>query len=117
MSQLPSSFSSNPNQDPHKYFKNLLKSLKKDIDSAASIDELKEQMMTFLNASKEVSQVDHHKKGVYHKPEVEKALNKVAKEFDKYYLIYSKNPENANTQDLLEAILLVENLVTENDIY
>jgi hypothetical protein len=117
MKDLPSSFSSLPDQDPHKYFKNLLMSLKKEIEGALDINALQEKMQTLINASKEMKYIDTHKNSIYHKPETDKALSKIWTEFDRYIMTLQKKPSFANPQDLLEAIAIVETLLEENDIY
>ncbi|NGX52454.1 MAG: hypothetical protein KR126chlam5_00753 [Candidatus Anoxychlamydiales bacterium] len=114
---LPSSFSSNPDQDPHKYFKNLIIDFKKEVKGAVDSEALEEKMSMIINASKEMQYIDNHKKGVYHKPETKKALEKLFSEFDRYILTIQKNPSKANAQDLLDAIAIVETLISENDIY
>ncbi|NGX34810.1 MAG: hypothetical protein K1060chlam1_01166 [Candidatus Anoxychlamydiales bacterium] len=114
---LPSSFSSNPDQDPHKYFKNLLIDFKKEIKAAVDPDALEEKMSMIINASKEMLYKDNHKKAIFHKPETKKALDKVWTEFDRYILTIQKNPSEANCQDLLNAVEMVETLIDENDIY
>lgn len=117
MNDLPSSFSSLPDQDPHKYFKNLLIDFKKEIKGAVDLDPLQEKMQTLINASKEMSYKDTHKKGVFHLPETQKAISKIWTEFDRYILTYQKEPQKANAQDLLDAITLVESLLAENNIF
>ncbi len=117
MAQLPSSFSSNPDQDPHKYFKNLLIAFRKEIEGAVDTEALQEKMQTLLNASKEMHYIDTHKKSIFHKPETQKALDKLWKEFDRYYLTILKEPSKANAQDLLDAVAIVESLVKEGNIY
>ncbi|NGX40383.1 MAG: hypothetical protein KR126chlam4_00203 [Candidatus Anoxychlamydiales bacterium] len=114
---LPSSFSSNPDQDPHKYFKNLILDFKKEVKGAVDTDALEEKMSMIINASKEMLYKDAHKKAIYHKPETKKALDKLWTEFDRYILTIQKNPSKANAQDLLDAIAIVETLISENDIY
>ena len=114
---LPSSFSSNPDQDPHKYFKNLIIDFKKEVKGAVDSEALEEKMSMIINASKEMQYTDNHKKGIYHKPETKKALDKLFSEFDRYILTIQKNPSEANAQDLLDAIAIVETLISENDIY
>lgn len=114
---LPSSFSSNPDQDPHKYFKNLIIDFKKEIKGAVDTDALQEKMSTLINASKELIYKDTHKKDIFHKPETKKAIEKIWTEFDRYILTIQKEPSKANAQDLLEAIAIVETYISENDIY
>ncbi|NGX44147.1 MAG: hypothetical protein K1060chlam3_00311 [Candidatus Anoxychlamydiales bacterium] len=114
---LPSSFSSNPDQDPHKYFKNLIIDFKKEVKRDVDYEALEEKMSMIINASKEMQYIDNHKKDVYHKPETKKALEKLFSEFDRYILTIQKNPSKANAQDLLDAIAIVETLISENDIY
>jgi len=117
MANLPSSFSSLPNQDPHKYFRNLLIAFKKEIKTSIDIKALQEKMQTLINASKEMKYLDKHKNSIYHKPETDKALSKIWNEFDRYIMTYQKTPNKANPQDLLDAISLVESILVENDIY
>jgi hypothetical protein len=117
MSDLSSSFSSLPDENPHKYFKNLLIDFKKEIEGAIDIDALQEKMQTIINASKEMKYLDNHQSSIYHKPATSKALSKIWKEFDRYIMTAQKTPSNANPQDLLNAISIVESLLAENDIY
>ncbi|NGX63411.1 MAG: hypothetical protein KR126chlam6_00822 [Candidatus Anoxychlamydiales bacterium] len=117
MTSLPPSFSSNPDQDPHKYFKNILIAFKKEINAAVDINELQDKMQTLLNASKVMYYTDTRSKSIFHKPETKKSLDKVFKEFDRYILTIQKDPSKANAQDLLDAISLVEALLSENEIY
>jgi len=117
MTNMPKSFSSLPNQDPHKYFKNLLIAFKKEIKGAIDVAALQEKMETIINAAKEMKYTDPHKKSIFHKPETEKALNKVFSEFDRYILTYQKDPAKTEDQDLLDAIAIVESLLSENEIY
>lgn len=117
MVDLPSSFSSMPDQDPHKYFKNLLLDFKKEIEGAVDIEVLQEKMQGIINASKEMKYHDNHPKSVYHKPATTKALSRIWKEFDRYIYTAQNNPDQANSQSLLDAIAIVESLLFENDIY
>ncbi len=117
MQDLPSSFSSLPGKDPHKYFRNLLIDFKKEVKGAVDIEALQQKMQDLINASKEMKYTDPHKKGVFHKPETEKSLNKVWSEFDRYITTIQKNPSKANAQDLLDSISLVQALLKENEIY
>ena len=89
---LPSSFSSLPNQEPHKYFKNLLIAFKKEIEGSADIDALQEKMQALINASKDMKYIDKHKKDVFHKSEASKTLSKVFSEFDRYITTIKKEP-------------------------
>lgn len=114
---IPSSFSSNPDRDPHKYFKNLLIDFKKEIASAVDVDALQDKMQTIINASKQMYYTDPKSKSIFHKPETKKTLDKVFNEFDRYILTIQKNPSKANAQDLLDSIYLVESLLIENEIY
>lgn len=117
MQELSPSYSSLPDEDPHKYFKNLLIDFKKEIEAAIDVAALQEKMLMLINASKQMSYLDNHPTSIYHKPETKKALNKVWKEFDRYILTYQKNPSKANPQDLLDALSIVESLLVENEIY
>jgi len=114
---LPSSFSSLPDQNPHKYIKNLLIDLKKEINKKAPPEVLQNKMQALINATKKLKYKDPHKKDIFHKTETTKAISKIWTEFDRYVLFIKNEPEKANPQDLLDAILLVENLLKENDIY
>lgn len=117
MANLPSSFSSLPDQNHHKYFKNLLTDFKKEIQGALDIDALQEKMQELINAAKEMKYLNNNQKGIYHLPPASKALSKLWKEFDRYIFTAQKIPGNANPQDLLDAIAIVESLLVENDIY
>ena len=117
MQNLQPSFSSNPDQDPHKYFKYLLIDFKKEVKNQVDIEDLEEKMQAIINASKQMHYTDPHKKGVFHKPETEKALNKIFNEFDRYIKTLQENPSEANAQDLLDSISLVQELLKENEIY
>lgn len=117
MAKLPSNFSSSPDQDPHKYFKNLLIDFKKAIENNSNIDILQQNMEALINAAKQMQYIDQHKKSIYHKPETTKALSKIWTEFDRYFITKKNTPKKANPNDLLEAIILVENLLNNFNIY
>ncbi|NGX55839.1 MAG: hypothetical protein K1060chlam5_00068 [Candidatus Anoxychlamydiales bacterium] len=114
MNSLPSSFGSDPNMDPRKYFRNLLISFKKEINNSNNLDTLQDQMQSILNAAKDLNYKEHNN-ARYHKEEAEKALKKVFNEFDRYFTSLSKK-EKTNSQDLLNSIKMVEVLLEEGDI-
>lgn len=115
MNELPSSFSSNPDINPRKYFKNLLISFKKEIDKSDNLNTLQDQMQAILNAAKDLNYKDHENTSKYHKEESEKTLKKLFSEFDRYFTSLSKK-EKTNPQDLLDSIKMVEVLIEEGDI-
>lgn len=108
--------SSSP-QDPHKYFKNLIHAFKKEITGSIDLEAMQEKMQMILNAAKEMHYTDSHKKSIFHKPETQKALEKLFTEFDRYFKTIQNNPSHAQDQDLLDALSQVEALLAENDIY
>jgi hypothetical protein len=116
MNELPSSFSSNPDINPRKYFKNLLISFKKEINSSNNLNILQDQMQAILNAAKDLNYKDHENNAKYRKEESEKALKKVFSEFYRYFISLSKK-EKTNPQDLLDSIKMVEVLIEEEDIH
>ena len=77
MSAHPS-FSSNPDQSPHKYFKNLLLKFKKEIKKNTEKTYLEEKMEDLINAAKQMIYIDSPKNSIFHKPETQKAIEKVA---------------------------------------
>ncbi len=116
MTDLPSSFSSLPDQDPHKYFRNILIAFKKEIEGACDIDSLQEKMQDILNAAKEMKYKTNNHSAKYKKDESEKALEKIWTEFNRYIKTLQNHPDKANNQDLLESVQEVERLINNNKI-
>ena len=88
--------------------------------SKAVIQRLRSSTSGITNALDGLLKHDHiykDEKGIYHKPETEKAITKIFKEFDRYVTDIKQNPDKANDQYLLDAISLVEALLKENEIY
>ncbi|OGN60407.1 MAG: hypothetical protein A3F40_03655 [Chlamydiae bacterium RIFCSPHIGHO2_12_FULL_27_8] len=110
MSAHPS-FSSNPDQSPHKYFKNLLLKFKKEIKKNTEKTYLEEKMEDLINAAKQMIYIDSPKNSIFHKPETQKAIEKVFSEFDRYIR------EDISNQDLLDSIEILEELIDEYEIY
>lgn len=107
---LPNNFASSPGEELHSYFRNLCLEFKKIVKKSKDIDELQIEMEKFINASRDMNW--HHKStGVYHKEEGEKATGKVWKEFKRYLFELLDHPEDANPQNLLDALAEVERLV------
>jgi hypothetical protein len=106
---LPS-FSGLPAEEQHRYYRNLCIDLKKTIKSTKDIEILQEKMQSFVNASHEV-EWPHHTTSVYHKDEAEKAVQKVVSEFRRYVQDLKQNSEQAQPEDLITSITLVESLL------
>lgn len=104
---LPPSFSGLPVEEQCHYYRNVLIEFKKAIKSSKDAVFLQECVDHFLNASREV-QWPHETSGTYKKDKIEKAVQKVANEFRRYLQTLETEPEKANIEDLLTALVLVE---------
>ena len=107
-----SSFYSPPGQSPHKYFKNLLLSFKKEIETTTEIKLLEEKMQAVINAAKDLKFLDHHKNSTFHIPDAEKVLDKMFNEF-KRYISSLRNKKNLSPQDLLDSIEIALNILPD----
>ena len=107
---LPANFSGPPGEEPHRDFRNLCREFKKLIKNSRDVVELQLMMERFINMCR---QLDWHYKsnGVYKKPIGEKATNKLFSEFKRYIQDLQTEPEQANPQDLLDALYEIEQLV------
>lgn len=107
---LPANFAGMPGEEIHRSYRNICIEFKKMIKNSTNIDELQEQMIRFINASK---QMDWGRKetGVYHKNNGEKACDKVWNEFKRYIMALATQNKEANPQDLYDALSEVERLV------
>lgn len=103
MKELPSNFSSPTGQQPRKYFSNLCKEFIKMVQKKTEIDTLEFEMEKLMNASKDLKW-PKGTKDVYHKPEGEKAADKIFDEFKKYIQLIKKTPSKANDKYLLDAL-------------
>ena len=110
---MPAAYS-NPSQSPHKYFKYLLVSFKKEIINFSKIEELEEKMQAIINAAKDLTFIDNHKKNIFHKPEAEKILDRIFSEF-KRYITTLKKEKNTSSQDLLKSIEIAINTLDNLD--
>lgn len=109
---LPPSFSGMPVEEQCHYYRTVCIEFKKVIKSSKNVAELQEQIDRFLSASREVQWPDHTS-GSYHKDEVEKAVQKVANQFRRYVQTLEKEPEKAQHEDLLNALILVETQIDQ----
>lgn len=101
---LPENFSSQPNGEPHRYFRNLIIEFKKKVQYGADLNELQKDMDNFLDVCKQLDW-GHKSSGTYSKPVGEKACQKVWEAFDRYF------KDQARPQDLIDALTEVERLV------
>jgi hypothetical protein len=107
---LPPNFSGMPTEEQHHYFRNVCIALKKAIKTTKDCKVLDEKMERLISASREV-EWPHSTSDVYHRDKAEKAIQKVANEFRRYLHDLENHKENANPQDLLNALALVETMV------
>ena len=107
---LPNNFAGAPNEELHRYFRNVCIQMKKTIKNSKDVEELQQEMDRFIDASK---QMNWHTKtsGVYHKDDGEKATKKVLSEYIRYVDGLLKNAGTPNAQDLLDALSEVERLI------
>ena len=113
--ELSSSFSKNPGQDPHSYFRNICIEFRKVINSSKNIDELQQIMNDFINASRQMIW-KREKHQTYKKDEYEKAADKVFSEFTRYIEDLEQNPKSVISQDLLDALNEIERLIKSNKV-
>ena len=99
-----------PDEELFRRYRNILLQLKKTIQTSKNIDELKMQMEHFINANRHVTW-PHHTSAVYHKDEAEKAVGKVVTEYQRYIKGLENDDPDANYQDLLDALLIVESML------
>lgn len=107
---LPANFSSMPGEEPHRIFRNICIDFKKCIKSSKNIDDLQEQMLRFINASKQMNW-QHHQSGVYHKESGDKACDKVWAEFKRYIMGLATKNSEISAQDLINALADVEKMI------
>ena len=112
---IPYNFSSNPDINLHKYFKNLILEFQKMVESSKDTDVLQFEMEKVLNASKQMKW-KMKKKEVYSKDEVEKIMKKLFNEFDRYISDLLYRPSDANNIYLLEILKKVQGLIEENQV-
>jgi hypothetical protein len=108
---LPANFSGIPGEDAHHYFRNVCIELKKTIKSSKDINQLEQEHERFINACKQMDW-RHKNSGIYHKAEGDKAVSKAKAEFERYVGSLKSGDPLANPQDLLDAILEVERLIS-----
>lgn len=113
---LPANFASVPGEEPHRVFRNICIDFRKSIKSSKNIDDLQEQMLRFINASKQMHW-PHHQSGVYHKEAGEKACDKVWAEFKRYIMGLATKNKDINPQDLIDALTEVEKMVDSFKVY
>src|SRR5262245_5887579 len=107
---LPPTFSGMPNEEQRRYYRNICIELKKAIHSTQDPAILQEKIDRFLSASREVTW-PHPKSEIYHKDKAEQAVQKVANEFRRYLNDLENNDSNANPEDLLSALAIVESML------
>lgn len=107
---LPQNFASNPGEELHHYFRNVCIEFKKTLKSSRDQNILGQEIDRFKDGAK---QMNWHQKntGVYHKDPADKAVEKVINEYNRYVIDLNENPQAANAQDLLDAIVQVEALI------
>lgn len=110
MSSLPVNFSGPPGEELHRSFRNICVEFQKTIKSSKDILELDQQIDSFIDISKQMDW--HHKNsGVYHKDPGAKACDRVCSEYMRYRTLLQKDEINANPQDLVDALVQVEQLI------
>jgi hypothetical protein len=107
---LPTNFSGPPNEELHRYFRNLCIDFRKLVTKTKDTTELAMELERLVNASR---QLDWHNKrtGVYHKNEGDKAIHKVWAECQRYIDGLKQKNSDANPQDLLDALSNIESLI------
>jgi len=107
---LPENFSQNPKEDLHRVFRNLCIEFKKTIKSSKNVSQLDLEIQRFIDASKQMNW-HHNSSSVFHRDEGDKATRKVLAEYKRYVDELNSNQQNANPQDLLDALAEVERLI------
>ncbi|MFI5333819.1 MAG: hypothetical protein ACHQT8_01470 [Chlamydiales bacterium] len=106
---LPANFSRAPGEEPGRNFRNLCIKFQKLIKTSQDSEELQRMMEEFINESREMNW--HHKTSDRFQKDVgEKMTGKVFTEFKRYVDGLGQNPP-VNPQDLLDAIVVVEQYV------
>ena len=101
--EMPYNFSSAPSQSPQKYFYNVCVQFKKQINDGITPEVLEEQMQTLINASKDMIWKEP-KHDVWKKQEGEKIVDKIFAEFMRFVKDLREKRETTSSQDLLEAL-------------
>lgn len=109
---LPPSFSGLPVEEQCHYYRNVCLEFEKAIKANKDIAVLQQEMERFLNASREV-QWPHHTDGVYHKDVIEKAVQKVVTEFQRFIHTKETEPKKAQHEDLLNALQLLKGQIDQ----
>lgn len=104
------SYSGFPEPSFIRRYRNILLQFKKTIQSSTDLDELQREMEHFLNINRQIVW-PHHTSDVFHKDEAEKAVGKVVKEFQRY-IKDIKQHKPTSYQDLLDALLIVESMMS-----
>jgi len=96
--------------EPSRQFRNVCREFKKAIQTTKDIDVLQTQIEHFVNANKKV-RWPHETSAVFRKDTAEKAVTKVVTEFQRYLKDVIADPSQANPQDLLDSISIVESMI------
>lgn len=113
MKDIPTNFGTSPDQEPHKYFRNLCQEFRKLLVSSKDSDQLQFEMTKLINASRDLSW-KHKCTQTYKKDVGEKACQKVWHEFSRFMKGFESNPNNL--QDLLDAIMELERLLKDYEV-
>ncbi len=107
---LPYNFAQPPHEEAHRYFRNACIAFQKCVKTSTHIEELQEHMLRFLDASKQMHWKHPHT-STYRKEEGEKAIANVCTQCKRYIEQLEAHPEEAQTQDLLDALREIERLI------
>ncbi len=98
-----------PEESLVRRYRNILIQFKKTLQSTTDIRELQQEMEHFLNINRQVIW-PHQTSGIFRKDEAEKAVDKVVTEYQRYVKDL-KHHDSPSTQDLLDALLMVESML------
>lgn len=112
---LPAPYTGRPGEEPHHYYRNLCLHFIKLIKTTQDIPLLEEEMERLIDASHQM-RWPREKSTVYHVDEGEKALQRVYREFKRYIETLKTHPENAHKQDLLDALVILEQMIASQKV-
>lgn len=107
---LSESFERPPGETPHHYFSKVYRDLKKAVQSSKDTELLEREMQKFIDACRQMNW-HYQTNSVQHKGEGEKIANKIYTEFKRYIADLRKRPGNAQSEDLLTSLKLMEPLI------
>lgn len=97
--------------EPH-FFRNLCRDFRKIAIHSKDPNEILEQTERFINACHDISWPHEHTE-TYRKDAAEKATQKVVNEAKRFMESLQKNPTAAVSQDLVDALTIVEKMASE----